>query len=176
MKIETINEDGEAVRWKTPFNHDRNHEANRTALVCPEPTKTKQEFKQQQDINHILATFTRTQQLPDIPVPLQYADLTTLDDYHGMLNKVAETNALFYKLPANIRASYQNDPGQWLQDVTDRVTAGDLEPLREMGLDLKSYDAQVARLAAEAEDARAAARQAEREAAQPPPQPPQTAS
>lgn len=163
-------EDGELVLWKTPYNHDVDHEAARTALVCPEPSKTKQEFKTQQDINHILATFTRTGQLPDIPMPLQYADLTTMEDYHTLQTKLAETNGLFYRLPAAIRASYKNDPGAWLEDVTTRVNAGDLEPLREMGMDLTSWDRQRETITAAAEDQRAAARAAAREAQTPPKQ------
>lgn len=144
----TVDDDGAIVIWKTPYNHDTTKEAERTSLYCEDPSRTQQHFKDQQDINLIIERFTKTGDLPLIPSPLQYADLTTMEDFHSMQNKLAETKALFYRLTPAIRASYNNNAGQWLQDVTERVAAGDLEPLREMGLDLASFDAQMERLTA----------------------------
>lgn len=137
--------------FKTPYNHNRDAETIRTATFCPEETKTQQHFKEEQDINIIVARVLKTGVMPDIPVPGQYADLSTQEDYHTMLNRIAETNGLFYKLDPELRAEYKNDPGAWLQDVNEKLNQGDLAPLREMGLDMASVDAQIARLKAESE-------------------------
>lgn len=157
-------EDGHVVIWKTPYNHDTDYESERTALECKDPSKTQQSFKDQVDINNIVATVLRTGDSPQVPAPLQYADLSTMEDYHTMQTKLAETNALFYRLPPAVRASYQNDPGQWLEHVTSSIENGDLDPLREMGLDMASVDKQIAELKAQAEDERAATRAAQKAA------------
>lgn len=148
-----ITPDGEIIEWtwKTPYNHDVDAEAARTATYCKDDSKTQQSFKDEQDINVIVGRVLRTGTLPDIPVPLVYGDLTTQQNYHEMLNAVAETNGLFYRLDPELRAEYKNDPGAWLQDVNDKLQAGDLAPLREMGLDMASVDAQLERLKAEAD-------------------------
>lgn len=132
-----IDDNGEVqYGWKTPHNHNTLAEANATALHCRDQSLTQQHFRDEQDINNIVGRFLKTGQLPDIPVPGQYADLTTQEDYHTLCTKLAETNGLFYRLAAETRAIYANDPGAWLQDVNERLARGDLEPLRAMGLDV----------------------------------------
>lgn len=164
-KLLTATKDGEAVMWKTPYNHDRDKENTRLATHCPEKSRTQQSFKDQQDINTIVARVLKTGELPNIPAPPQYEDLTTRQDYHTMLNRIAETNGLFYKLDAELRAEYNNDPGSWLQDVNEKINAGELQPLREMGLDMKSVDAQIEALKAKAQAAKAEQAKTEAEAA-----------
>lgn len=150
-KLLTTSIDGELIMWKTPYNHDTDAEAARTATVNTEKSMTQQNFKEEQDINTIVARVLKTGTLPDIPIPNVYANLSTQEDYHTMLNRIAETNGLFYRLDPELRAEYNNDPGAWLQDVNEKLAAGDLAPLREMGLDLASVDAQLAKLEAEAQ-------------------------
>lgn len=134
--INTTYKDTIANYWKTPYNHDTVAEAERTGTECKDPSKTQQHFKDQQDINQIVDRFSKTGELPLIPNPLQYGDLTTLDDYHTLETKLAETRALFYRLTPAIRASYRNDPGAWLEDVATRTNNGDFEPLAAMGLEV----------------------------------------
>lgn len=149
MKATILTPDGELTLWKTPYNHDVDQEAQRVALVCKDKSLTQQSFKDQTDINVIIDKMIKTGISPEIPVPV-YADLSTIDDFHTMQNRLAEAKALFYQLTPALRASYRNDPGAWIQDVNERLAQGDLEPLREMGLDLKSLDAQIESLAAKA--------------------------
>lgn len=150
-KLLTATKDGEAVEWKTPYNHDRDKEEKRLATICEEKSLTQQSFAEQQDINTIVARVLKTGELPNIPIPDQYADLTTQQDYHTMLNRIAETNGLFYRLDAKLRATYNNDPGAWLEDVNKKLERGELAPLRQMGLDMASVDAQIAQQKAEAD-------------------------
>jgi len=138
---EIVTEEGDTAivpNWKTPWNHNTVREAARTALVCLDPTKTQQHGREEADINVIVDRFLKTGLMPTVTVPPSYGDFSTADDYHALQNRIAETNALFYKLPAAIRASYQNDPGLWLEDVNTRIANNDLEPLREMGMDVPS--------------------------------------
>jgi len=136
-----ITADGEITElnlvFKTPYNHDTLAEALRTAQVNDEPSKTQQHFKDEADINEIMRRWLKTGEIKEIPLPPQYGDFTEMEtDYHSLNNRIAETNALFYRLPAAVRASYQNDPGLWVEDVNTRLAGGDLEPLKAMGLDV----------------------------------------
>lgn len=136
--------------FKTPYNHDVQAECRKTATYNEQASKTQQHFKAEQDINTIVKRVLQTGAMPNIPAPPQYEDLTTREDYHTMLNRIAETNGLFYRLDPELRAEFKNDPGAWLQDVNEKIAAGELEPLREMGLDMASVDAQIATLKAKA--------------------------
>jgi len=102
------------------------------------PNEDSTTRREEADINVIVDRFLKTGLMPTVTVPPSYGDFSTADDYHALQNRIAETNALFYKLPAAIRASYQNDPGLWLEDVNTRIANNDLEPLREMGMDVPS--------------------------------------
>lgn len=165
MKISrSTDENGEVVYWKTPYNHDTLAENERTQFIPTGEKLTQDSFKDEQDINKIVERVLRTGQMPDIQLPPQYGDLTTADDFHAMQNKLAETKGLFYKLPAAIRASYQNDAGAWLEHVNQAVASGDVEPLREMGLDLASYDLAQAKIKDAQDEARLTEREAKRKA------------
>lgn len=165
-----IDENGELqpfTRWKTPYNHDTLAEARRTGSGPGGPSKTQQNFRDDADINVIVGRIIKTGIVPDIPVPPQYGDLTTETDYHTMLNKLAETKGLFYRLDAEDRARFDNDPGAWLGYVNQAIAAGDLEPLRDMGLDVSAWDKLKAQqeLAKETERDRAADERAAQKAA-----------
>lgn len=125
--------------WKTPFNHNTDLEAIRTATFSYEPSLTQQHARDETDINLIVERFLKTGQMPQVAVPPTYADFTTTADYHELQNHLAETNALFYKLPASVRASFQNDPAQWVGEINERLadpTPQNLDYLRTMGMDI----------------------------------------
>lgn len=156
-----IDENGELQpfeRWKTPYNHDTLAEAIRTGYAPIGKSLTQQNFRDDADINVIVARVIKTGIAPDIPIPPQYGDLTTADDYHTMLNKLAETKGLFYRLDAEERSKFNNDPGAWLGYVNQAIANGDLEPLREMGMDVKAWDIARAKQQAEQDDKRLAER------------------
>lgn len=152
MNSGAISHDGELLDWKTPFNHNTTHEAKRTALICQDDSKTQQHMRDETDINHIVDKFLKTGQAPSVAVPPKYGDFSTTQDYHDLQNHLAETNALFYKLPAAVRASFQNDPAQWVGHVHEKLAAGDLDPLRVMGLDVPDAEQTLPNPAPEATD------------------------
>lgn len=120
--------------WKTPWNHDTNFESERTGIYCPEESKTKQEFKDDADINVILARFMKTGQPPDIVLPEHFADLTGRTTYFDMASKAADANELFYLLPATKRAEFLNDPTRWADAVVAALARGDVKDLNAMGV------------------------------------------
>jgi len=126
----------EMPMWKTPYNHDTNFESDRTALYCADPSLTKQEFKDEADINVILERFMRTREAPPITTPEDFTDLTGRTTYYDMASRVAEANKLFYELPATKRYIFQNDPTRWADAVVQATEAGDRDAMIELGLDV----------------------------------------
>lgn len=131
--------DGELVThempdWKTPWNHDRDFESRRTATYTPEESLTKQEFKDDADINNILDRFMRTGQPPDIVLPEHFADTTTSTSYFEMASRVADANETFYLLPAAKRAEFLNDPTRWADEVVRQLHLGNTKKLADLGI------------------------------------------
>lgn len=141
MKQKFVMPEGEIVEkdmpvWKTPWNHDTEFESARTATFTPEPSLTKQEFKEETDINVILARFMRTGEPPPMVLPEHFADLTTKTTYFDMARGIAEANKHFYLLDASKRAEFQNDPTRWADAVVAAVGNNDREALADLGIDV----------------------------------------
>ncbi|WNK14732.1 MAG: internal scaffolding protein [Microvirus sp.] len=92
---------------------------------------TKQEFRDECDINVIMAQYQYTGEIPNLntlqPV---YQDCTGLD-YMEHQNKIVEANNLFADLPSKIRNRFNNDPALFLDFVHDETNVPEL---RSMGL------------------------------------------
>jgi len=164
MKYEFIMPTGEIQKvdrpeWKTPFNHNTNFESDRTATFCAEPSLTKQEFAEEADINTILKRFLKTGEPPPMALPEHFVDTTTKLTHHEMQTRLAEANAMFYTLNAQIRAEHQNDPTQWADAVTQAVTQGDGDALDRLGIDTRAERAEALRKAQAASDEAAKAAQ-----------------
>lgn len=121
-------------RFKTPYNHDTRAASLLSATYNKEPSKTKQEFKDETDINTILARFTRANELPPAVLPEHFTDLTTRLDYFTMQTRIAKSQELFYRLSATTRSEFQNDPTRWADTVVQAVKKGDVEHLRQLGI------------------------------------------
>lgn len=134
--------DGEIVNatlpvWKTPYNHNTDIEARRTGTYNDEPSLTKQEFKEEADINVIMERFTRGGQLPPPVLPEHFLDLAERPTYFDTQQRLAEANTTFYMLPAELRAKHLNDPARWADAVVKAVEAKDGDAILELGLSLK---------------------------------------
>lgn len=123
-------------QWKTPWNHDTNFESDRTALYCKDESLTKQEFKDETDINIILQRFLRTGEPPPMPLPEHFADTSGKTSYFEMASKVAEANDRFYLLPAEKRAEFANDPNRWADAVVTAVETNNRDQLAELGFEI----------------------------------------
>lgn len=138
-----ITEDGERVpfEWKTPYNHDTNLEAMRTAHYSKEPTLTQQHGKEEADINTIVSRFMKTGLMPQIPLPPTYADYDEVFDFQTAMNAVAAGKASFAKLPADVRDVFRNDPQRfvsqvdaWLAETDPKKREANLETMRALNL------------------------------------------
>lgn len=83
------------------------------------PSRTKQAFKAECDINNIISRFLKTGVL-DFANKNQarYGDVTGLE-YQDAMFKVAAARSLFNQLPAAIRDRFENEPAKFLDFVQD---------------------------------------------------------
>lgn len=83
------------------------------------PGRTKQSFREEVDINKIVARSRAGQIVSHVArgVPT-YQDVSDVGDYKGALDMVRNADAFFQKLPAKVRAAFGNDPAAFL-DATE---------------------------------------------------------
>ena len=116
---------------RSPYNYDMDRVSRETGLVCLDPSRTKQEFKEECDINTILRRFGVTGHLPLTAVQPLAGDFTGINDYQEALNTVMAADANFLRLPSAIRERFNNDPRQFVDFCLD---SGNIEAVRELGL------------------------------------------
>lgn len=138
VKLTYLSQDGEILPlfFKTPHNHDTNAESDRTALLTTDKSLTQQQFKEDADINVILARYAAKKELPPMALPEHFTDLSGgRMTYIDIQTRLAEANAMFYNLPPATRYEFRNDPAAWAQAVMVATEAGSRSKLRELGID-----------------------------------------
>ncbi len=84
-------------------------------LHFSEPSRTKQSFKDETDINTIMARFQKTGMLEFVNKhEPQYGDVTALDFQNSMLS-VVKAREMFADLPSKVRDRFENDPAKLLE-------------------------------------------------------------
>lgn len=100
-----------------------------TGLDCSADEPAQQQFKDECDINQIMARYQRTEVM-DLRSNFQsgvYADLASMPDYLEAQTIVANAQSAFHDLPAEIRVKFDNDPARFLQFVEDPKNADRFE-------------------------------------------------
>lgn len=79
----------------------------------PKENLTKQSFKDEADVNIIVARYAKNgQPLPQAPG--QFLDVSDVPEYQEALNRVQSIQATFAALPAEVRLEVGNDPEQFV--------------------------------------------------------------
>lgn len=119
-----------SVFVRTPYNYDTSAASRLTGLSCPEPTRTRQDMKDECDINVIVERFGL---MP--PIPLQrlpsYEDFSEVVDFHTAANAIALAREAFDRYPAHIRDHFHNDPGRFVDFCSD---SGNRQDAIKLGL------------------------------------------
>lgn len=91
-----------------------------------EDGRTKQSFKDETDVNLIIAKHTRMGTLSHLEQwGGQYGDFSDFD-FQEAQEQMANAHSMFEQLPATVRAQFRNDPGKFLEFVNDPENADDL--------------------------------------------------
>lgn len=94
----------------------------KTGEITKEPSRTKQSFKDECDINNIVKSFRTVQDILDLTARNKqgvFADLPDQFEYQEGLNTIIQARTAFDALPARIRNRFENDPAQFLEFMSD---------------------------------------------------------
>jgi phage internal scaffolding protein len=116
-------------RVKNPITYDRDKNSDLAKLVFTSPSRTKQSFRDECDINNILRKFNVTGQLPVGSVQPQYGDFSGITDYQSALNAVMAAQDSFLQLPAKVRAKFDNDPALFVEFASDEANKDEMKAL-----------------------------------------------
>ncbi len=94
---------------------------------------TKQSFRDETEINNILAKYAKTGLVDHVNKfgSAQYGDMPNQADFHEAMNLVTSAQAMFAELPAELRKDFGNDPAKFLEFVSDPESHDEMV---EMGL------------------------------------------
>lgn len=100
-------------------------------LVCKEPSRTQQKFKDECTVSKIIAKYRLTGVMPDnyykgTKIFLDCAAVPNLQDYMEMVIKSEEA---FMRLPPEIRKRFRNDPRELIDFLGDEGNRGEAEIL-----------------------------------------------
>ena len=106
---------------RTPYNYDVDQISEESGVLCNEPSLTKQSFKDECDINHIVKMFGVTGKVPVTPLEPTYGDFSGVGDYHSALNQINAANEAFMALPSKLRAKFDHDPNALLNFLNNEA-------------------------------------------------------
>lgn len=103
-----------------------------TGEVKYPPSRTKQEFAAECDINNILKQFSRTGMLTHVNAKAaqgMYMDLPDPVDFQAALAMSAQAHASFASLPSKLRDRFHNDPAEFLAFMSDPANLAEAQSL-----------------------------------------------
>lgn len=89
------------------------------ATINNEPSKTQKSKKNLGDINYLIKRANKTGVMPVVSSKPIFADVSSLGDYHDMLNKGLAAKRAFEALPQDFRKRVKNDPKKAIEFIED---------------------------------------------------------
>lgn len=101
--------------------------------------KTRQEFRDESDINFLMKRYENTGIPPwkDGAPPPQYLDVSVVPDFQSAMNAVIDAENAFMSLPATVRKEFDNDPVRFVEfasEVNEDGSSKNIAELRKWGL------------------------------------------
>lgn len=117
-------------------------------VLSPEGVEhAQQQFKDDCDINSIMARFQKTGAIDHVSMHQpQYGEATPVD-YHTAMNIITKAQQMFADLPSSLRRRFDGDPSKLLEFVQDPDNA---DEAAELGLALSDEARLIAEQRAEA--------------------------
>ncbi|AXH75554.1 MAG: internal scaffolding protein [Microviridae sp.] len=100
-------------------NYDRDAASLASGLRCAEPTRAKQAFIEECDINTIVRRFRVSGELPSGVRMPSYGDFSQVVDFQSAMNAIALAHEAFDQMPADIRFRFHNDPAEFVAFCSD---------------------------------------------------------
>lgn len=94
-------------------------------------SKTRQEFKDQCDVNKIIKSYSRTGMINHVTrIKAKYGDFSDLPSFEESSNILIKAEQAFMELPAKVREAFGNDPARFVEASKDPS----LSEFRKLGL------------------------------------------
>lgn len=97
-----------------------------SGLKCQGPSRTKQSFKDECDINRIIEKYQTIENYNAVLAlrgaagrKPQFGDFSVVPDYVQAQNTIAQANEMFAALPSNIRDRFMNNPALFLDFMSN---------------------------------------------------------
>ncbi|WNK14658.1 MAG: internal scaffolding protein [Microvirus sp.] len=113
------------------FRYDFVQRSLDAGIVNDDPSLTVQADAEDADINTIVRRFNLTGTMPQSLRLPQYADYEDVFDFHSAQLVLKEAEAEFMRVPAHIRAMFDNNAGKFLEFCS---LEQNLPKMRELGL------------------------------------------
>lgn len=120
----------QTVRFRKPYGPKL-----AVTLNFPDPSLTKQSFKDECDINKIMARFQRTGVLDHVRKHQPEYGFASNADFTSSMQLVAQAQSMFEELPSSVRKRFDNSPGAFLDFVQDESNTAEMAELGLMGDD-----------------------------------------
>lgn len=117
--------------FNTGFNMNQNEISDATGLACADESMAVQSAEEESNINTIVRRFGISGELPNNLRMPQSGDFTNLPDFHTAMNLVRQAQEEFVRVPAEIRARFNNDPARFMAFVEDE---GNYDEALKLGL------------------------------------------
>ena len=108
---------------------ERDNGTRRVQIRVTGESKVEQSHKKACDINTIMAKANKTGLFPRRTDRPRYGDFVGTKDFHEALNRVRNAQEEFLLLPSDIRARFENDPGQLVEFLSDPENRSEAEDL-----------------------------------------------
>lgn len=116
--------------YKFPVPTERVRERPRVFANVFGPSRTKQEFKDECDINVLMKRYKATGLFPQFPgQEPRYVSNIGMPDYQEALNIVRQAETEFAGINSELRKRFDNDPAKFLAFVNDPKNADELVSL-----------------------------------------------
>ncbi len=93
------------------------------------PSEVREAFKDEADINNIVARYQKTGQMPLNADEARFGDVSDFRDYKAALDFVREARDNLRDMPEEARGQYQADPDGFIEALEEATTRDDLVAL-----------------------------------------------
>ncbi|UDN67795.1 internal scaffolding protein [robinz microvirus RP_121] len=104
------------MHFRTPYKFDT---GDSFATVNNEESLTQQSDARDCDINVIMERYGVSGTAPQVITKPNFGDFREVTDYRTALDLVRAADAEFKNIPAKIRATFENDPAEFIQFAAD---------------------------------------------------------
>lgn len=125
-KIQDVHIVAPIIPFKTAYGR-----TDRVTFTCDPKSLTHQSMAPECDINKIMLKWQKTGVVEHVTeFGGQYGDFTNLpQDYQASMNAVIAAETMFQTLPSSLRKRFDNNPGAFLDFVSDKKNKEELEKL-----------------------------------------------